>query len=172
MNIINCILLVLLLLISMALLKYTDFPLVINFLNFVQLLHLQVLLIVILPTSFVILIHPQYLMTTLTNLFRKSLVSYDVNSPFINIPLQETIDVAINFIFNHKPNLKINKKELKKLFLFATSQTHFIFNSNYITKLIKYPWVLLWLLSLLIFSCVFTNPSGLMNIILTNLTFI
>ena len=41
--------------------------------------------------------------------------------------VQETIDTAINLIFNHNPNLNITKKELKKLFLFATSQTHFIF---------------------------------------------
>ena len=39
-NMINCILLVLLLLVSMALLKCTNFPLVIHFLNFVQLFHL------------------------------------------------------------------------------------------------------------------------------------
>ena len=40
MNMINCILLVLLLLVSMVLLKCTSFPLVIYFLNFVQLFHL------------------------------------------------------------------------------------------------------------------------------------
>ena len=65
------------------------------------------------------------------NLSKKFLVSYDVTSLFTNIPLQETIDIAINLIFNHNPNLNITKKELKKLFLFATSQTHFIFNSKF-----------------------------------------
>ena len=54
------------------------------------------------------------------NLSRKFLVSYDVTSLFTNIPLHETIDLAINLIFNHNPNLNITKKELKKLFLFAT----------------------------------------------------
>ena len=39
--------------------------------------------------------------------------------------------VAINLIFNHNPNLNITRKELKKLFLFTTSQTHFIFNSKF-----------------------------------------
>ena len=34
-----------------------------------------------------------------------------------NIPLQETIDIAINLIFNSNLNLNITKKELKKLFL-------------------------------------------------------
>ena len=54
------------------------------------------------------------------NLSQKFLVSYDVTSLFTNIPFQETIDIAINLIFNHNANLNIAKKELKKLFLFAT----------------------------------------------------
>ena len=59
------------------------------------------------------------------NFSKKCLVSYDVTSLFTNIPLQETTDMAINLIFNPDPNLNITSKELKKLFLFATSQTHF-----------------------------------------------
>ena len=50
-NMINCILLVLLLLVSMLLLKFTNSPLVIHFLNFVWLFHLYVLWIIILPVS-------------------------------------------------------------------------------------------------------------------------
>ena len=65
------------------------------------------------------------------NLSKKSLVSYDVTSLFTNIPLQETIDIAINLIFNHNPNLNITKKELKKVFLFATSKSHFFFNEKF-----------------------------------------
>ena len=83
-----------------------------------------------------------------TNISKKIPVSYDLTSLFTNITLQETIDIAINLNFNHNPNLNITKKELKKLFLFATS------------------------LSLLTPSLAFTNLSGLMNIILTNLNFI
>ena len=66
-----------------------------------------------------------------SNLSTRFLVSYDVTSLFTNIPLQETIDIAINLIFNHNHNLNITKKELKKVALFATSQTHFIFNSKF-----------------------------------------
>ena len=69
------------------------------------------------------------------NLSRKFLVSYNVTSLFTNIPLQETVDIAINLIFNHNPNLIITKKELKKLFLFATWQTHFIFNSKFYNQI-------------------------------------
>ena len=47
------------------------------------------------------------------NLSKKFLVSYDVTSLFTNISLQETIDIAINLIFNHNSNLNITKKELK-----------------------------------------------------------
>ena len=69
------------------------------------------------------------------NLPKKCFVSYGVTSLFTNIPLQETIDIAINLIFNYNPNLNITRKELKKLFLFATSQTHFIFNSNFYNQI-------------------------------------
>ena len=48
------------------------------------------------------------------------------------VSLQETIDIAINLIFNHNPNLNITRK---KLFLFATSQTHFIFNSKFYNQI-------------------------------------
>ena len=63
------------------------------------------------------------------------LVSYDVANLFTNIPLQETIDIAINLIFNHNPNLKITKKELNFFFLFTTSQTHFIFNNKFYNQI-------------------------------------
>ena len=50
------------------------------------------------------------------NRSKKFIVSYDVTSLFI--PLQETVNIAKNLIFN--PNLNITRKELKKLFLFTT----------------------------------------------------
>ena len=69
-------------------------------------------------------------------IFAKKLpVPYDVTSLFTNIPLHESIDIAKNPIFNHNPNLNITRKELKKLFLFATSQTHFIFNSKFYNQI-------------------------------------
>ena len=46
------------------------------------------------------------------NLCKKFLVSYDVTSLFTNIPLQETIDIAINLNFDHNPNLNITRKKL------------------------------------------------------------
>ena len=142
---INCILLVLLMLVSMILLECTNSALVIHFLNSVRLFHLQILLIINLFVSFVIFFHLYFLMITLAKilflLFLKlrmqifpENVLFPVTSLFINIPLQETIDIAINLIFNQNINLNITKKELKKLFLFGTSQIHFIFNSNFFNQ--------------------------------------
>ena len=69
------------------------------------------------------------------NLSKKFLVSYDVTSLFTNILLQEIIDIAINVIFNHNPNLKLARNQLKELFFFAKSQTHFIFNSTFYNQI-------------------------------------
>ena len=55
------------------------------------------------------------------------LISYDICSLFTSIPLKETIDIAVNLLFDHNPGLNINKAELKKLFEFATSGTYFLF---------------------------------------------
>ena len=49
------------------------------------------------------------------------MVSFDVNSLFTNIPLNETIDIAVTIILDKKPNLGISQNDLKQLFLFATS---------------------------------------------------
>ena len=69
------------------------------------------------------------------NISKIFLVSYHVISLFTNIALQETIEIAINLLFNHHPNLNITRKELKKLFPFATSQTHFIFNNKFYNEI-------------------------------------
>ena len=128
---INCILLVLLLLVSMVLLKCTSSLPVMHFLNFVRLFHLQVLLVILFPVSFVIffrlLVPNDYgckdtfsfvSQINNANLSKKFLVSNDVPSLFTNIPLQETVDIAMNFILDDNSNLNITKKELKKNFSF------------------------------------------------------
>ena len=57
------------------------------------------------------------------------MVSFDVCSLFTNIPL-ETIDIAVNVILENNVGIKITKKELKQLFIYATSKTHFLFNDS------------------------------------------
>ena len=60
------------------------------------------------------------------NLSKIFLVTYNVTSLFTNIPLQETIDIALNLIFNFNSNLNITKKELKKLpFCYFTDSFYF-----------------------------------------------
>ena len=44
-------------------------------------------------------------------------------------------DNKVNLIFNHNPNLNINIKELKKVLLFAASQTHFTFNNKFYNQI-------------------------------------
>ena len=58
-------------------------------------------------------------------------VLYDVCSLFTSIPLTKTIEIAVELIFQNKPNLKISKYELKQHFKFATSGTHFLFKGNF-----------------------------------------
>ena len=59
------------------------------------------------------------------------LVSYDVESLFTNVPVKETTEIALNLIFDHHSDLKMSKPQLRKLFSFATSQTHFMFDGQY-----------------------------------------
>ena len=58
------------------------------------------------------------------------MVSFGVNSLFTNIPLTESIDLAVSYILQNNSSLKLSKQDLTKLFSFATAQTHFLFNGN------------------------------------------
>ena len=60
----------------------------------------------------------------------KKMVSDDVTSLFTNIPLKETINLTIDLLFEAKLDLNIRRKDLQKLFQFATSQTSFLFSGN------------------------------------------
>ena len=59
------------------------------------------------------------------------MISNYVCSLFTSISLKETIDIAVNLIFDKYSDLKIARQELKKLFEFATSGTHFLFDGSY-----------------------------------------
>ena len=58
------------------------------------------------------------------------MVSFDLCSLFTNITLEETIDIAVNVILENYVGIKITKNELKQLFIYATSKTHFLFNGS------------------------------------------
>ena len=65
----------------------------------------------------------------------KFLVYYDVTSLFTNIPPQETIDIAINLIFNHNSNLSITKKNLKNISFLLHQRLIFFLTVNIKIKL-------------------------------------
>ena len=57
--------------------------------------------------------------------------SLDVDSLFTNIPLEETIDICVNGLFNNVDTFEgFNKSELKKLLTLATKESHFLFNNT------------------------------------------
>ena len=58
------------------------------------------------------------------------MVSYDISSLFGNILLNKIIDLGICIIFGINQSMNIPKTQLKKLFVFATSQTHVLFNNE------------------------------------------
>ena len=60
--------------------------------------------------------------------YNNFLVSFDVSSLFTNIPLNETIKLALDCVLSNNHEVNISRKDLKKLFQFATSETHFYFN--------------------------------------------
>ena len=58
-----------------------------------------------------------------------SMGSLDVDSLFTNIPLDETIDICINQLFENTDTVEgFTKSELKQLLCLATKESYFIFN--------------------------------------------
>ena len=66
-----------------------------------------------------------------------SLVSNNVINLFSNIPLQQTIDIVINLIFSHNPNLNITKKNLKNFSFLLHHRFIFFLMVNFIIKLME-----------------------------------
>ena len=55
--------------------------------------------------------------------------SLDADSLFTNIPLDETIDICINQLFENTDTVEgFKKSELKQLLCLATKESYFIFN--------------------------------------------
>ena len=71
------------------------------------------------------------------NISGKFLASYDVTSLYTNIPLQETIDTAINLIFNHNPYQNITKKELNFFSFLLYHRLILFLTVNFIIKLME-----------------------------------
>ena len=61
----------------------------------------------------------------------KFMVSFDAESLFTNIPLSECIDLVVDYITKGNPGIKLSTSDLKRLWLFATTETHFFFKGTY-----------------------------------------
>ena len=65
-------------------------------------------------------------------MFGKFLISFDVESLFTNVPLEECIDLAaVKYISEENPDLKLTPSDLKCHFSFATDETHFLFKGSF-----------------------------------------
>ena len=55
--------------------------------------------------------------------------SLDADSLFTNIPLEETINICTNLLYNNEDVIEgMNKSEIKNLLLLAAEKSYFIFN--------------------------------------------
>ena len=61
---------------------------------------------------------------------QKFLISFDVTSLFTNIPLEETIKLAVDVIIEKDRDNKISREQLTRLFEFATLRTNFLFEGE------------------------------------------
>ena len=64
------------------------------------------------------------------DLSSRFMVSFDIASLFTNIPLKESIDLAVSYITEGNTKLTFSKAELAKMFSIATSQPHFLLNGK------------------------------------------
>ena len=51
------------------------------------------------------------------------------------MPLKETIDIAVNLLFEYNAGLNITNAEFKKKVQFATSDTYFLFQGTFYDQL-------------------------------------
>ena len=59
------------------------------------------------------------------------MVSFDVKSPFTNVPLEKTIDIILRRIYHDKEiNINITKKDMRDLLLLSTKNIHFTFEGK------------------------------------------
>ena len=65
----------------------------------------------------------------------------DVDSLFTNTPLEETINIYTNLLYNNENVIKgINKSEFKNFLSLATQESYFIFNDNLYKQKVGWPW--------------------------------
>ena len=59
------------------------------------------------------------------------MVSFDVKSLFMNVPLDQTINIILKTIYdNAELQTNITRSELKDMLLLCTKEVHFMFNGK------------------------------------------
>ena len=59
------------------------------------------------------------------------MVSFDVKSLFMNVPLDQTINIILKTIYdNAELQTNITRSELKEMLLLCTKEVHFMFNGK------------------------------------------
>ena len=62
------------------------------------------------------------------------MVSFDVVSLFKNVPLEYTINIILDKVYNKKLiKTKLKRAELKKLLWMCTTELHFSFKKKYVS---------------------------------------
>ena len=60
------------------------------------------------------------------------MASFDIDSLFTNVPLEETIDITVDKLFGKKKKYEgFSKEQFKKLLSLAVKNSFFLFNGNY-----------------------------------------
>jgi hypothetical protein len=73
-------------------------------------------------------------------MFGKFLISFDVESLFTNILLEECIDLAVKYISEGNPDLKLTPSDLKRLFHLLLLKLTFCSKVPFMTRLMGLPW--------------------------------
>ena len=59
------------------------------------------------------------------------MISFDVKPLFTNVPLEETINIALDRIYHRKEiNISISKNSMRNLLLLCTKNIHFCFGGD------------------------------------------
>ena len=63
------------------------------------------------------------------------LTSFDVTSLYTNIPIKETIDIAVDVVYQNGNSFRnMNKKDFRRLLEICTEDNHFLFNGEHYTQ--------------------------------------
>ena len=66
---------------------------------------------------------------------------FDVKSLFTNVPLERTIGITLERIYDRKEiNTQITRSEMKELLTLCSKNVHFTFDNQVINKTIAWHW--------------------------------